>query len=62
MILAGAVPGATDPVTWGYVLGALAGGLVFAAPFLLIAYLSSDGHRRRMARVRSLHHRPRRTR
>lgn len=60
MILA-ATPVDTGPLTWGYVLGGVLTALVIVAPLLLIAYLDSDGHRRRMARVRALT-RPRRTR
>lgn len=57
-----ATPVDTGPLTWGYVLSAVLTALVLVAPLLLIAYVNSDGHRRRMARVRALTHRPRRTR
>lgn len=46
---------------WLYALGALAAAGAFAAPWLLAAYLDSNTHRRRMARVRRLRSTPRRT-
>lgn len=40
------------PLTWGYVLSALAVAACIAGGLLLMAYLDSDRHRRGMARVR----------
>jgi MFS superfamily sulfate permease-like transporter len=41
------------PLTWGYVLGAIALALLFGWPWLLTAYLESNFHRRGVARRRA---------
>lgn len=43
----------TAPMTWRYVLGAVLTAAVFAAPFLIAAYLDSAFHRRSVARRRA---------
>ena len=42
----------SGPLTVAYVLGAIGTALLLVAPLLLLAWLDSDNHRQRMARVR----------
>lgn len=46
------MPTDTGPLTVGYALGAIATALILVGPLLLLAYLHSDAHRRRMSRIR----------
>jgi uncharacterized integral membrane protein len=52
-------PADAAPLTWSYFLGALALAAIIAGGLLLMAYLDSDQHRARMARVRRMSRRNR---